>query len=85
MMAGEKPVTFDKVRKIVYSDNKIEIYRIDNDVYQIILQQPYVVIIYNLTRNIIYYTFSMSGYGVDQLVELLDWSKIREIIQSTRS
>jgi len=83
-MDGEKPKTFNEIRKIVYSDDKYEIYQIDDDVYQIILQQPYVVIIYNFKKNVIYYTFSVSGYSVSQVREMIDWNYIRKIIQSSK-
>jgi len=83
-MGEEKPKTFRETKKLVYKNSMYEIYRIDDDVYQIILQQPYIVVIYNFTKNVIYYAFSPSGYGVDQIVSLLNWENIRKIIQSSK-
>jgi len=83
MMSESKPKTFRETMKLLHKNNNLEIYQVDEDVYLIQVNSPHAVIIYNYTKNIIYYSFSVSGWGVSQLVEKLDWSKIREIIQSS--
>jgi len=85
MMVGDKPKTFREVMKLIYKDSNYEIYQVDENVYLIHVNTPHAVVVYNFTKNIIYYSFSVSGWGVSQLAEKLDWSKIREIIQSIRS
>jgi len=84
MMNESKPKTFREVMKLIFENDDFEIYKIDDDVYLIVPKKFTAYIVYNFTKNIIYYSFSPAGWGVNDLIEKLNWTEIRKIIQSSK-